>query len=119
VQDASSAAAVSNFSNVAVSSTVVGQNSNEGHVSDRRHTRIADGSLPDDFFDRFSEIAEGTLAVDLEPLPASFLDVAFVSKSALFHIADSASNELESPSAPLLLSVSVASLGMVDLSVAH
>jgi hypothetical protein len=83
----------------------------ESLVSNKRHTRTVDGSLPDDFFDRFSETPKCTQEVELEPLPASFLDGALESKSAWPHTADIASNDLESPLGSILLSVSVALAG--------
>jgi hypothetical protein len=117
MQDASSSAtATDNFSTLAAGPSIeVDQTNNEENeslVSNKRHTRTADGSLPDDFFDRFSKTPKHTQEVELEPLPASFLDSALESKSA-WHTADTASNDLESPLCSILLSVSVVLAGNV------
>ena len=112
MQDASSSATAVHFSTLAAgpSSEVDETNNeeNEGLVSSKRHTRTADGSLPDDFFDRFRETPTCTQKVESEPLPASFLDGALESKSAWLDTADIASNYLESPPGSILLLVSVA-----------
>ena len=122
MQDASSSTtAVNNFSTLAVGPSIkVDQTNNEengGLVSNKRHTRTADGSVPDDFFDRFSEKPRHAPEVKLEPLPASFLDGALESKSAWPHTAEIASTDLESLPGSILLSVSVASARNVYLLV--
>ena len=115
MQDASSSATtVDNFSTLAVGPFIeVDQTNNEENeslVSNKRHTRTADGSLPDNFFDRFNEKPEHTHEVELEPLPASFLDGALESMSAWLDTANIARNDLELPlsSSPLLVSVALA-----------
>ena len=82
-------------------------------MSNKRHTRTADDSLPDDFFNRFSETPKCTQEVELKPLPASFLDSALESKSVLLHTADIVNNDLESPLCSILLSASVILAGNV------
>ena len=109
MQDASSSATtVDNFSTLAVGPFIEVDQTNNDLVSNKRHTRTADGSLPDDFFDRFNEKPEHTHEVELEPLPASFLDGALESKSAWPHTAKIASNDLELPLGSTLVLVSVA-----------
>jgi hypothetical protein len=81
---------------------------NESLVSNKRHTREADCSLSDDFFDRFNNKSKRTREVELDPLPASFLNGALELKSAWPHTADIASNGLELPLGSILLLVSVA-----------
>ena len=82
-------------------------------MSNKHHTITADGSVPDDSFNRFSEKPKRTQEVELEPLPESFLDGALKSKSAWPRTAELASNDLESPLGSILLTVSVALAGNV------
>ena len=118
MQDASSSSTtVNHFSTLAVGPSIKMDQTNneetEGLVSSKRHTRKSDGSLPDDFFDRFNKKPKRTHEVELEPLPALFLSGALELKSAWPDTANITRNDLELPLASIPLLVSVALAGNV------